>query len=439
MNHYFLRMLPLLVVLSLSGPWPKSCLAMDSRFEIDPVQIQKNSGSTSGREKAARRSGSYRSERVRRSYRTQRKKAMVYTHPSVAIHLATAGSGAGTESDFQQRVRPFWDALVPSDGTAPKPLIFKTDVFDLAIDPSRYPLLTAANGGKLLLDTDATLPPLVRSLIQEKDSKVRIIDVSPVDRRRFLGALLSAGGFYSVEEQPVMTFGQDPQIKVRSDFKVERTAESVMRNEVILVNASRQGLPPVLTDFIKKQGFKPLEPFADQVTTSMPLRHRVVLAAPQDANQALDLVLETLAVPVERNRRVALFSTAESGIDLSVVTDRYFERGGKRYVVAHFTGDPIAYTLFRLLETKGYRAIILEQGDNFKMVASKLLSRMDLPSRYASHLLIADPGGRYSFEMSGFLLENSASGGGAVMLTDRPIERAMQFFLYDHGYQVQER
>ncbi|MDK9719489.1 MAG: hypothetical protein OEL57_16530, partial [Trichlorobacter sp.] len=64
---------------------------------------------------------------------------------------------------------------------------------------------------------------------------------------------------------------------------------------------------------------------------------------------------------------------------------------------------------------------------------------MDLPSSYASHLLLADPAGQYSVEMSGFMLENTMAGGGAVMLTDRPIENAMRELLYDHGYQVQER
>ncbi len=440
MNHFRFLILPLLAGLSFSGLWFTTCLAMDPRFEIDPTQIQKNTGSTSGRENVTRRSVSLRSKSVRRSPTTRHKKATVHEHPSVALHLAAVGSGsAASELFLHQRVRTFWDTVAPSGGSEPKPLIFKTDVFDLSIDSSRYPLLKAVDGGKVLLDTGATLPPLVRSLIQEKDQMVRIVNVSPADSRRFLGALLAAGGFYSVEEQPVMTFGQDPQLKVHSDFKVERTAESVMRNEVMLVSSSRQRLPLRLMDFMKKQGFELLEPFAEESSVSVPLRHRVVRTSSQDHGQAVDLVLDALAVPVERNRRVELFNTVESGIELSVAAERYFERGGKRYVVARFTGDPVAYTLFRLLETKGYRVVILEQRDNFKMVASKLLSRMDLPSSYASHLLLADQGGRYSFEMSGFLLENSISGGGAVMLTDRPIERSMQELLYDHGYQVQER
>ena len=47
-----------------------------------------------------------------------------------------------------------------------------------------------------------------------------------------------------------------------------------------------------------------------------------------------------------------LFSAVESGIALSVAAERYFERAGKRYVLASFTGDAVTYTLFRLLETK---------------------------------------------------------------------------------------
>ncbi len=246
-----------------------------------------------------------------------------------------------------------------------------------------------------------------------------------------------ASGFLLVEEQPLMTFCKDPQLKVRSDFKVEQSAESVMRNEVILISAARQGFPQRLTEYLKGQGVKLLEPFAGQPASPVPLRHRVVRTVSHDQTQVVDLLLETLAVPAERNKRVELFRTVETGIGLSVAAERYFERGGRRYVVARFTGDRFLY-LFDL-ETKGYRVIILESRDTFNTVASKLLSRMDLPSRYSIHQLMLGAGGQYSFEMSGVMFENVVSGGGSVMLTDRPIEPAMRELLYDHCYQVQER
>lgn len=426
-----------LYIVTFSFLLPVVCQAMDPRFELESSEVKKESFRTVSKvKKANRRVHTHRSGGAHRSSIALQKDPADQNRSSSTFQLASVAS-MSTEAVLQ-RLQPFWEKVVPSTAGVLKPLVFKSDAFDLAIDPARYPLMKAADDAKLLLDMDGTLPPLVRTLIQEKDSSIRVVSASPSDGRRFLGALLAAGGFYSVEEQPVMTFGDDPQLMVRSDFKVERTAESVMRNEVMLVSASRQGLPNHLTAYLKKQGFELFEPFSDQIATAVPLRHRVVHATASDISRSVDTVLESLGLPVERNRRVELFRSLESGIALSVAADRYFERGDKRYVVARFTGDPVAYTLFRLLETKGYRVVILEPHDSFKAVASKLLSRMDLPSSYASHLLVSDPLGRYSIKMSGFLLENISSSGGAMILTDRPLEGAVRDLLSDHGYQIQD-
>lgn len=427
--------LSLALLLSLQ---PAVCQAMDPRFELDTAQIKKETVRKGGKErKNGRRMHVRRSLRPHHRSISLRSDVPYQNQSSAAFRLVSASSS--TPDVLLGRLQPFWKKIVPSSGVTLRPLAFKTDSFELSIDPVRYPLLQAADGGKLLIDPGGTLPPLVRTLIQAKDPSVRIISISSMNAHQLLGAMLAAGGFYSVEEQPVMTFGVDPQLKVRSDFKVERTAESVMRNEVLLVSASHQGLPVHLTEYLKNEGFELFEPFADQITTAVPVRHRVVHAIAPDYSKSVDLVLESLDVPVERNRRVELFHSLESGIGLSVTADRYFERDNKRFVVVCFTGDPVAYTLFRLLETKGYRVVILEPHDGFKTVASKLLSRMDLPASYAPHLLVADSLGRYSIQMSGFMLENASASGGALILTDRPMERSIRDLLYDNGYLVQDR
>lgn len=426
--------LSLLSLLLVAGLQPVVCSAMDPSFELDPAQVQQTTVRNDNSKKNVRKT----SRRAVRSHRRAialHKSSVDKEQPGSVLQLAVAGSDT---IPGQQQIRAFWETLVPTGSSALQPLTFKSEAFDLAIDPARYPQLKAVDGGILLLDAGGTLPPLVRTLIQEKDPGIRIITASPADGRRFLGELLSSGGFYSVEEQPVMSFGSDPRLSVRSDFKVERSSESVMNNEVMLISAARQGLPPRLTSYLKEHGVKLLEPFAGQAVSPVPLRHRVVRTVFHDQRQVVDLLLETLSQSADRNKRVELFKAAETGIGLSVAAERYFERNGRRYVVASFTGDPITYTLFRLLETKGYRVVILEPNDSFKTVASKLLSRMDLPSTYSMHQLMADHGGQYSFEMSGFMLENAATDGGSVMLTDRPIEPAMRELLYDHGYQVQE-
>ncbi len=429
-------LLSILMLLGFSF-YSSVCDAMDPRFELDPDQVKKlSTRSIHGKKKNnyagySRYGKSGRS--VLRLQKTSDKKGDSALQSDKELR-----SSSVTEADLKL-VGSFWRKMLPQSEEPLQPLVFKSDTFNLSIDPLHYPLFKAADGKKILLDPNGSLPPLVSTLIQERDPSVRVVNAVSKGGSALVGALLSAGNFYSIEEHPLMTFGTDPQLKIRVDYKVERTAESVMRNEVMLVSTSSQAFSPRLTDYMKRHGFELLEPFADSTETAVPLRHRIVHVSPSEPEKAVDLLLETVAVPVEKNRRLELFKVSDSGISLSIAADRYFERDGKRYVVATFSGDPVAYTLFRLLETKGYKVVILQSDETFKSVASKLLSKMDLPSGYTSHLLVADQKGRYSFEISGFMLENSTSAGGALMLTDRPVERSLRDFLYDHGYQVQER
>jgi translation initiation factor 1 (eIF-1/SUI1) len=406
-------------------------LAVDPRFALSPELIRKSAVSVT-------RTG----PPATSSKKTGRKKVR---HATVTLHAASeradsTSSVAGrsvTAADLAN-LNLFWQKLVPPSATPHKALLVRSDNFELAIDPVRYPTMGTTDGKTILLDTDGSLPPLVRTLIQDQDPSVRVVTGS-ADRQHLVGALLAAGGFYSVDEQPVLRFGTDPLLTVRTDFKVERSADSVLRNEVTLVSAARQGMPPRVVDYLGHHGFDLLEPFADRVATPVVARHRVVQVQGDQQGHVVDLLLDLLGVQAERNRRIELFNPADTGISLQVAAERVFERNGKRYAVARFNGDPIAYTLYRLLATRGYRVVILEPQDTFRLVAAKLLDRMELPSSYRPHLLAAEPGGRYSLEMSGFLLENSAPDGGALMVTDRPVDRSMRDLLFDHGYQVQER
>ena len=336
---------------------------------------------------------------------------------------------------------PAWENLV-SSSTAEipaGPLSFQSESFSLTLDPSRYPMLPGQDGSTILLDPKGTLPPLVRMLIQEKGRTLRVVGSPQQDQKKFLGELLEASGFYSVEEKPLLEFGSDPRLTVRADFKVEKNAESLVKNDIVLVNAAKSPSSPHLTSFLKKEGVSVLEPFVQGKALSSTPKHLLLSISPKDQPEMLDTLLSAISVKFEKNRRVELFSVSESGFGLSVQTDRYFDRNGQKYVITRFTGDPVAYTLLRLLETKGYKVVILEGKDGFRSISEKLFSKMDIAVSYAPQLLISDPDGRYSLELSGVLLENASSNGGKIVLTDRKVEADMRAVLSDYGYQIEER
>ncbi|MBC8019246.1 MAG: peptidoglycan-binding protein LysM, partial [Verrucomicrobia bacterium] len=125
-----------------------------------------------------------------------------------------------------------------------------------------------------------------------------------------------------------------------------------------------------------------------------------------------------------------------NGISLSVKAERYFERGGQRHIVTSFDGDPVMYTLFRILEAKGYQVTILEAQDDFRKISDKLLSRLRIQGAYAQHTLGHDTGANYSLRMSGYKLEGAGLPVGGLFLTDLELDRVIRDLLTENGYSI---
>lgn len=341
-----------------------------------------------------------------------------------------------SEQQALSGVREFWNNVVPVRPDVQKPLSIQTATFSLTLDPQRYPIFTAMDNGKILLDSSSSIPPLVRSLISEKDPTIRIISESPASGRQFLASILGSAGFYSLEENFGMEFGTDPKISVQSDFKIEKNAESLIKQDIVLVNSGRKFISPVLHDFLKKEGFSVFEPFASlrQLATGETRQLHVVKSG--SPIEIVDAILSALSLPAEKERRLDVFAADNNGISLSVKADRYVQHKGQRYIITSFDGDPVTYTLFRILETKGYRVVILDKQDDFRKVTEKVASRLKLNGRYARHDLLPDAPTSYSLNMSGFKVDDPSLPGGTIFLTSLELDKVVRDMLVEGGYSI---
>ena len=341
--------------------------------------------------------------------------------------------------DVLGRVRETWDKVVPVKADLQKPLVLQTSTFSLSIDPQRYPTFSTMDGARILIDQNGSIPPLVKSLIEEKDPTVRIVSDTPAGTKRFMSSMLKSAGFYSVEENFSMDFGSDPRLTVHADFKVEKTPESLIKQDVVLMNSGRIAVPPALNDFLKKEGFSLYEPFASLKKSVAGDSRPLYLVAAKNQSEMVDAILSALSVSPDRDRSLDVFAADNNGISLAVKAERYFERSGQRYVVTRFGGDPVNYTLFRILETKGYRVIILEAQDDFRKVSEKMISRLKLHGYFARHNLLQDDSGAYSLQMSGFKLDDASLPGGSLFLTDLAMDRIIGDLLTENGYHINGR
>lgn len=364
-----------------------------------------------------------------------------------------SGSDAGPEQSFKleaavpalseqeavTRAHDMWNRIIPSKKEQQKPLALQTSTFSLTLDPVRYPTFTRMDGGRIVLDQSGSIPPLVKSLIETKDASVRIVTETPSGTKHFMASLLEAAGFYSLEENFSMEFGVDPKLTVQADFKVEKTAESLMKQDVVLVNSGRTSLPPSLGEFLKKEGFSLYEPFASLKPFAQRDSRTIHYISAKKQPDMIDAILSSFSVSTERDRRVDVFAADNNGISLSIKAERYFEQGGQRYVVTSFDGDPVNYTLLRILETKGYKVVILEPQDDFRKLSEKLISRMKIKGGFAQHTLLKDGSAGFTLQISGFKLDDALLPGGGIFLTDRAMDRIVRDLFTENGYSISGR
>jgi len=355
--------------------------------------------------------------------------------PAASFHLdngAREGGGIRMEA-----VRQVWDNLLPAPPTLPAPVDIRSDSYSLSLDPGRYPVFPAADGGRIIIDREGTIPPLVKSLIVSQDPKARVVAESPANRRRFFSSLIAAAKFYSVEEDFRMDFGGDPKLTVLADYKIEKSADSLMRNDIVLlnVNDTRRGMPPVLADFLQTKGFHAVDSYPVYRERRHGEQHRVFQVTARDPQTMADSLMKSLAVPYEIDHSINLLGDNAGGVRLMVRADRYFERGGTPFVVSFFDGDPVQYTLMRLLEGGGYRVILLDAQDDFRKVTEKFLTRLRLPGNFAMHNLWSQTDSSYGIQMSGVMLQDGKSEG-RIFLTDREIDPLVKDLLEYNDFRV---
>jgi len=341
-----------------------------------------------------------------------------------------------SEQEAAVQFQRVWDSVVPSGPGRSSADIINSTKFSLTLDPQRFPTYATMDGGRILVDKNDSIPPLVKSLIVEKNPAVRIVSESPLNRKRFLKGMLDSAGFYSVAEDFRMDFGSDPLLTIHSDFKVEKSAESVVKFDILLMNAGQTSYPRAIKDFLKNEGVTVHEPFAQSRSAVAASKGQFYQITSRNQTDIVDSLLASLSIQPEKNKRLDVFAADDNGISLAVKAERYFERDGQRHVITRFDGDPITYTLFRILEAKGYQTVILDKQDDFPRVTEKLLSRMRIQGGYERQYIDFGADANFSLQMSGFKVEATGRPEAELFLTNLEIDSVVRHLLQESGYKI---
>lgn len=353
-------------------------------------------------------------------------------------------TGARSARNGDQRVkeaatlvsaRSVWSRLVTSE-SAPAPQVqYRSPRYSLSLDPSSYLLLATPGRGSVLVDSRGKLPPAIETLLREKYPNLVVISEPASNRKRFFSSLLRAGRFYSTEEDFSVSFGDDPRVTVEADFKVEKGPESVLAQDVVLLNVSqdRVGFPSGLTRLLADNGFQLIEgasPEAKKIRN----RHLLQVVATENPKKILDCLLDVLSVRYVR-KHVTLLVREESGLRLELLVDRFFRYRGEDYVALLADDEQSGANLIPLLEGHGIGVVALEQGDNLASVTSKLATALELKLELKEHELWPRRQKGYGVSLSGIMIRNRKNGA-KTFLTDRPLSPAVREMVQLNGYRI---
>ncbi|UTG92568.1 LysM peptidoglycan-binding domain-containing protein [Geobacter sulfurreducens] len=342
------------------------------------------------------------------------------THPAEAAPpISPAPVVVSAPSSFSRRLITLWQSLVPGQERV-EPITLNGRV----LPPEEFPLLLAADGGKILVDMKGTLLPRDKSTLAERHPDIRLVSRGASSERDFFTVLLRTAEFAHVEEDAVATIGSDPQLTVKADYRITRLPAVATRGpENVFLFLERNGscLPAALISALADNGINSVE-FCDVAPQppSVPGYELRSVTGTTPCELAVQL-LGVLAVKLDRNRIVSgsMGENAESRFSIRV--EGYFENDGKKFILSCNDNDSYNYTLFRLLQLEGYGIIQLGDKDDFATVADKILTVLRYPHSFGRHDFTHD---RYTVSALGFRVTRLGPVSGRMLIIDRPVDPA---------------
>lgn len=344
------------------------------------------------------------------------------------------------DAEAVQQASHVWPQLIPNAPSVKAQLDYLSGAFSLSLDPEKYPILTAQDGGAILVDAGGTLPPLVKSLLQEKNPQLAIVSERPDNPRAFYRALLGAARFYSFEEDFLVDFGADCKVTVQADFKIEKNQDSLLHQDITLLKipGKRPATPQALVRLLAANGFKLVEtPSSAPIITGRPDGNVLYQIPEKDPRTIADALLGALGIRYQADKNIDLYAGDNNGVRLEIPAYRYFEKNGNRYVLARFQGDPMGDSLTNLLEAKGYRVIQMQDQDDLESLSDKLLNRLDISGRYGEQDLWSVWEQGYGVRMPGVMINDPR--GGRIFITDRKVDPLVQELAKLNGYRQEVR
>jgi hypothetical protein len=250
-----------------------------------------------------------------------------------------------------------------------------------------YPVARFSTGAQALVDLRGALPSDVRAVITEAWKNYRVVSLGgssgPLEA---VERLLRASGYYSVKEglSRPLVIGEEVAVDIPADWVVLKTEQSLLGGEVVLVKEVPEkpeaGLSAVLR-YAARVGVRVLPFAADRSAGEGFLvgleaggvegsREFPGKAVPERGLEAVDAALDVAGLRKMEGEKVVIGGRG-GAFRLTIVPERIFEAGGKKYVVDTGRMSPAIRSIVR---DSGYEVFDAGREESGRSILRRVLS-----------------------------------------------------------------
>gem|GEM_PF-822738 len=326
---------------------------------------------------------------------------------------------------------------------------------DAALQLSDFPVVRFSGGTEALVDFRGGIPPRVADAISSQWKSIRVVSLADAggagDR---IDRILRVSGYHSVKEgisRPVV-MGETVSVALPARWVVQRTEDSLLSGDLVLLKEVPEKPDPELLAvlrYARRVGLRVL-PYADDPNAMegflVGLREEpseggipVALAVPKAGGlPAVDFGLSLLGIASKTGERLRVGGERDA-FRLVVSPERFFEAGGRKYVVDTGKMSPAIRSILR---ESGYVVFPAGKEASGRDILRRLMKAAGIGSEERKeYLLKGGPKSGYEVRVTGALLSLPAPPGGStrrIVLVGRKVHSATRTLLGDMGVEIVE-
>ena len=326
---------------------------------------------------------------------------------------------------------------------------------DVMLQLSDFPVVRFSGGTEALIDFRGGIPPRVVDALSSQWKSLRVVSLADAggagDR---IDRILRVSGYHSVKEgisSPVV-MGETVSVALPARWVIQRTEDSLLSGDLVLLKEVPEKPDPELLAvlrYARRIGLRVL-PYADDPKAmegflvgvqeepsegGIP----VALAVPTTGGlPAVDFGLSLLGIAAKTGERLRVGGEGEA-FRLVVSPERFFEVGGKKYVVDTGKMSPAIRSILR---ESGYAVFPAGKDATGREILLRLMKAAGVGTEERKeYLLTGGAKAGYEVRVTGTFLSLSGPPGGAerrIVLVGRKIHSATRALLGDMGVEIVE-